>query len=108
MTAATKSAMLLTAALMLGVFLGITGAGALERQRFGRPPMGHGGPGGLERHMEETIQPRDSAQAEQIRPILARAAERNRQIIAGVNDALRASIDSMKRELAPLLDDAQR
>jgi hypothetical protein len=58
--------------------------------------------------MEETIQPRDSAQAEAIRPILARTAERNRQIIGGVNTTLKASIDSMKLELAPLLDEEQR
>ena len=108
MTAQVKSALLLLLVLVFGVLLGLGGRGAFERAQFARaggPPRGRAG---LARHMEETIQPRDSAQAAAIRPVLARAAERNRHIIGNVNDALRASIDSMKAELAPLLDDAQR
>ena len=106
MNTQVKSALLLAVTLALGVILGMTGRGALEQQQA--RGMEGGRPRGLVGHMEQTIQPRDSAQAAAIRPVLLRAAERNRRIIANVNDALRASIDTMKMELAPLIDDAQR
>ena len=107
MNVATKSAILLAATLAFGVVLGLVGAGALERARNGPPPGGPRPPG-FANHMEEAIQPRDSSQAAQIRPIIARAAERNRAMISNANVALRQSVDSMKAELLPLLDDAQR
>ena len=107
MNVAMKSALLLAATLALGIVFGLVGAGTLERQRrerlggLGRPP-------GFSRHIEEVIQPRDAAQAAQVRVIIARAAERNQQMVRNANEALRHSVDSMKAELAPLLDDAQR
>ncbi len=108
MSAATKSALLLAVTLLLGLVIGFTAAGPVDRMRIDRAQGPGRGARGLERHMEETIQPRDEAQAKLIRPVLARAAERNRHIIGNVNNALGASIDSMKLELAPMLDDAQR
>ena len=107
MNAATKSTLLLAGTLALGLVLGASGAGAISRQRraelrtFGRPP-------GFARHVTEVIQPRDSAQSAQVQPVIERAAERNRRIIRAANDSLRASIDSLRLELAPLLDEPQK
>ncbi|HEU4719911.1 MAG TPA: hypothetical protein VFS59_01005 [Gemmatimonadaceae bacterium] len=107
MSAATKSALLLAVTLALGLVLGAVGAGALERRRreevggLRRPP-------GFARHVLQEIVPRDSAQAALLRPIVARTAERNQAIMRDANARLRSSIDSMRTELAPLLDDAQR
>lgn len=107
MSAAVKSALLLAMTLIAGVLLGLVSARGIERRPFGPrrpPPMA----GGLAQHMEDVIRPRDAAQAEQVRAVLERTAARNRDILHGVNDSLRASIERMQRELAPLLDDAQR
>jgi hypothetical protein len=106
-SAATKSALLLASTLLLGLVLGAVGAGALERQRraesggLGRPP-------GFARHVLHEIEPRDSAQAAQLEPIVVRTAERNQRIIREARERLRSSVDSMRAELSPLLDDAQR
>jgi hypothetical protein len=107
MTTATKSALLLAATLAVGVLLGLLGASSLERTRR-RPPGPPAEGGGLVRHMLEVIQPRDSAQRAAIEPVLERAAARNRDVIRGVNERMRASIDSMRAELLPILDEDQR
>ncbi|MDB4883662.1 MAG: hypothetical protein JWL95_2428 [Gemmatimonadetes bacterium] len=107
MNASTKSALLLAGTLVVGLLLGAAGAGAIARQRraelgaFGRPP-------GFARHVIDVIQPRDVAQTAQLQPAIERAAERNRRIIREANGGLRQSIDSLRAELAPLLDEAQR
>ena len=107
MTAATRSGLLLAATLLLGIVLGAAGMGALQRRRraelggLGRPP-------GFARHVTEVIGPRDSAQAARLEPAIARAAARNERIIRAANAGLRGSLDSMRTELAPLLDEAQR
>jgi hypothetical protein len=107
MNASTKSALLLAGTLVAGLVLGAAGAGALARQRraelgtLGRPP-------GFARHVEEVLQPRDSVQRAQLQPVIERAAARNQRIIREANVNLRGSIDSLRAELAPLLDDAQR
>ena len=107
MTVATKSALMLAITLALGVVLGLAGAGSLDRMRRDRL-NGLGRPQGFANHMEEVIHPRDGVQGDSLRPIIARAAERNRRAIRDANEYLRHSVDSMRAELAPLLDDAQR
>ena len=107
MTVAMKSALLLAVTLALGLVVGFAGAGSLDRMR--RERLGAlGRPMGFAGHMEEVISPRDPAQGDQVRPIIARAAERNQRIIREANASLRGSVDSMKAELLPLLDDTQR
>jgi hypothetical protein len=107
MTAATRSALLLAATLALGLVLGALGMGALQRERraqlggLGRPP-------GFARHVEETIRPRDAAQEARVRPVIARAVDRNQRIIREANAQLRASVDSLRTEMDSLLDDSQR
>ena len=112
MNVTRSAAMLLAVTLLLGVLLGVLGAGALRPrlERAGPPPMGppRGGPGGFAAHMEEVIAPRDSAQRIAVQAVIARTAARNRLLIAQLNHTLRTSVDSMRVELAPVLDEEQR
>lgn len=116
MNVTRSAALLLAATLVLGVILGVLGAGAL-RPRFerGGPPWmepAHPGvrgrPGGFAEHMEEVIAPRDSAQRVVVRSVIARTAARNKSLIEQLNRTLRASVDSMRVELAPALGEDQR
>jgi len=107
MTTAVKSVILLSFTLAVGFALGLFVDATLVRgrrdriNRMGRPP-------GLVEHLERVIQPRDSAQATAIRPILQRAVDNNQQIIRQTNDRLRVNMDSLRVLLEPSLDSAQR
>ncbi|HVX41332.1 MAG TPA: hypothetical protein VHB25_17340 [Gemmatimonadaceae bacterium] len=107
MTANTKSLVLLALTLIVGFSLGLFADATLvrgRRDRLGelrRPP-------GFVAHMNDIIDPHSPAQRDSIRPIVEAAAERNQQIIRAANDHLRASMDSMRTSLAPLLDAEQR
>ena len=113
--------MLLIATLAIGVVLGILGAGAMRprlegrRPREGPPgpqgpqgPRGQGRPGGFAEHMQQVIEPRGPEQAAAVRVVVERTAARNRALIEHLNGSLRASVDSMRAELGPLLDADQR
>ena len=116
MNVTRSAALLLAATLVIGVLLGVLGAGAL-RPRFERagppwmeaPKSGvRGRPGGFAEHMEEVIAPRDSAQRVVVRSVIDRTAARNHSLIEQLNRTLRASVDSMRGELAPVLSEDQR
>lgn len=114
MNVTRSAAILLAATLVLGVLVGVLGAGALRPhlERAGSrgmgPPPHRGRPGGFAEHMEEVIAPRDSAQRTAVQVIIERTASRNRVLIEQLNRTLRASMDSMRVELAPLLSEDQR
>ena len=121
MNVSRSAALLLLATLATGILLGALGAGALRPRLEGRPPFagppgslgarGQGrqnGRGGFAAHMEEVIAPRDSAQSAAVRVVVERIAARNRALIEQLNGSLRASVDSMRSELAPILDAGQR
>ena len=115
MNVTRRAALLLIATLAIGIILGALGAGAVRPRFEGGPPrMGPPGPrdggrpGGFAEHMLEVIAPRDSAQATAVRVVVERAAVRNRGLIEHLNGSLRASVDSMRGELAPLLAADQR
>lgn len=114
MTVTRSAAVLLAVTLLLGVLLGVLGAGALRPrlEGAGPPPIGprppRGGLGGFAAHMEEVIAPRDSVQRIAVRVVIERTAARNRMLIEQLNRTLRASVDSMRVELAPVLDEDQR
>jgi hypothetical protein len=107
MTTAAKSLILLSFTLIVGFALGLFADATLVRgrrdriNRIGRPP-------GLVEHLEHVIQPRDSAQAAAIRPILQRTVDNNQVVIRQTNERLRANMDSLRTALAPSLDSAQR
>lgn len=107
MTTTAKSLILLAFTLIVGFALGLFADATLVRgrrdriNRMGRPP-------GMVDHLTRVIQPRDSAQAAAIRPILQHTIDGNEQIIRQTNERLRTNMDSLKITLGPTLDSAQR
>ncbi|CAN5459094.1 hypothetical protein BH09GEM1_BH09GEM1_33870 [soil metagenome] len=113
MNVSRTAALLLLATLVVGIALGALGAGALRpRLERGPPPpppeAGPRGSGGFAEHMMSVIEPTDSAQASAVRAVVERAAARNRRIIQDLNGSLKASVDSMRAKLAPMLTPDQR
>lgn len=107
MTTTTKSLVLLAFTLVVGFSLGLFADATLVRgrrdriNRMGRPP-------GMVDHLTHVIQPRDSAQATAIRPIIQHTVDGNEQIIRQTNERLRANMDSLRLTLAPSLDADQK
>ncbi len=113
MNVSRTAALLLLATLVVGIALGALGAGALRpRLERGPPPppreAGPRGSGGFAEHMMGVIEPTDSGQAAAVRVVVERTAARNRRIIQDLNGSLKASVDSMRAELAPMLTVDQR
>lgn len=107
MTTAVKSLILLAFTLVVGFALGLFADASLVRgrreriARMGRPP-------GLVDHLQRVIQPRDSAQAAAIRPLLQRTVDANQAIIQQTNERLRANMNSLRVALDSTLDRDQR
>ncbi len=118
MSITRSAAILLIATLAIGVVLGMLGAGAMRPRLEGPPPRegpsgppgprGQGRPGGFAEHMQQVIEPRGPEQAAAVRVVVERTAARNHALIEQLNGSLRASVDSMRSELGPLLDAEQR
>lgn len=102
----TKSAAILLATLALGVVLGMVLQGLLMRDRTRRVAELRTPPGFVSL-VESVIEPR-AAQADSIRPILEEHARRYEGLVGSARTALSAVLDSMKLQLAPLLDERQR
>jgi len=107
MTTAMKSLILLAFTLIVGFALGLFADATLVRSRRERI-AGMGRPPGLVDHLQHVIQPRDSAQALEIRPVLQRTVDANQLIIQQTNERLRANMDSMRVSLDSMLDPGQR
>lgn len=105
MTSRTQSLLLLSLTLVIGIVIGA--AGSREIARLWRPRPS-GPPRGLAMTIDRAIVPRDDAQREAVRQIVDATVEKNRRQIRAANDGLRAAVDSMRNELAPLLDPEQR
>ncbi len=96
-----KSAAILLTTLLLGIVLGLVGQGSFQRLRerevteMRRPP-------GFVSHMEQAIQP-TATQDSAVHAVLERVAQANQQIIETARAALRQNVDSMQRELTPVL-----
>src|SRR5690349_16954309 len=107
MTTPVKSLILLAFTLIVGFALGLFADASLVRGRRDRI-AGMGRPPGLVDHLQHVIQPRDSAQAATIRPVLQRTVEANQLIIQQTNQRLRANMDSLRVALDSSLDAGQR
>lgn len=102
----TKSALILLATFLIGGLVGLLAAGAIAQRRTSR--VAELRERGFEMQLERIIQPRDEAQAEAIRAVLASTTERNRATMDGARKEIRASLEQMREELEPLLDEDQR
>lgn len=107
MTPTTKSSIVLGAMLAIGMVLGAVLSGYIAERRM-RQLAELRGPRGFVEHMEQVIDPKDGAQRDAVRPIIEAAGKRNEQIIGAAQASLKASVDQMQTELAPILDEAQR
>ena len=107
MTASFRSGLLLAVTLAVGVALGLAGGGWLQRHQrerlrdLRRPP-------GFVAHLEDVIAPRDEAQRADVHRLLEATARGNDRVIRTANETLRARMDSLRTQLAPLLDAGQR
>lgn len=101
----TRSTAILVATLALGVVLGMVTQGFLMRSRWRevaelrRPP-------GFAAHLESVIRPRPE-QVAAVRPVLEATGRTNEVIINGARERLRLAVDSMRTQLAPMLDAEQ-
>jgi hypothetical protein len=107
MTAGFKSMALLAVTLIVGFSLGLFADATLVRGRRDRID-GLRRPPGFVAHLESVIAPHSSAQADSIRPILEKGVQRNQEIVRSTRDRLKAALDSMQAQLAPMLDADQR
>ena len=111
MNVSRTAAVALLATLITGMVIGVLGVGALGRHLMRLDPPRYRPPapaGAFQEHMLRVIEPKDSIQEAKVRVVLERAADRNRALIQRLNVSLRASVDSMRTEIAPLLTADQR
>jgi hypothetical protein len=109
MQSSMKAGLMLFATFVLGGVAGALGAGAIAQRRLGppRPPRDGGPPMGFVEMVEDILQPHDSVQRTTVRPLLEMADRRNRSIVDGARLSMRASLDSLRVSLAPILDPEQ-
>jgi hypothetical protein len=89
--------------LVLGIVIGLLLNGTLARRRAHEVERMRR-PGGFVEQMERVIQPRDSAQAAQLRPFLEATDRRNRQIVDGARISMKSELDSMRARVTGILD----
>lgn len=109
MQSSVKAVSMLFATFVLGGAAGALGVGAISQRRLGPPPPPRDGgpPPGFIELVEDLIQPHDSVQRASVRPLLEAADRRNRSIVDGARVEMRASLDSLRVSLVPLLDPEQ-
>jgi len=107
MSNTVRAWLLLIVTLLLGVAIGVLAAGALQDRRFARVNDIRR-PGGFTEHLQEVIRPTSDSQWNAIRPFVETAARENTDRRRLHDGAMRASLDSLRIRLEPLLDAAQR
>jgi hypothetical protein len=103
----TRSALILLFTLLLGLALGAVATGAAARLRADQLARMQR-PTGFVEHMRQVIRPRDAAQWDSLRPALEATAQQHHAIRRRMHDGMRASLDSLRIRIAPLLDEEQR
>lgn len=107
MSNSVRAWLLLVVTLCLGIAIGVLGGGALQDRRMQRVNDMRR-PGGFVEHVQQVIRPTSDAQWNAIRPLVQAAADANAERRRAHDGAMRASLDSLKTQLDPLLDAAQR
>lgn len=102
----TRSALILLFTLLLGLVLGAVATGAAARLRADQLARMQR-PTGFVEHMRQVIRPRD-AQWDSLRPALEATAQQHHAIRRRMHEGMRASLDSLRIRIAPLLDEEQR
>ncbi len=107
MSNSVRAWLLLVVTLLLGIAIGVLSGGALQERRQARVNDLRR-PGGFTEHVQEVIQPTSDAQWARIRPIVEATALQNAGMRRMHDSAMRATLDSMKAHVSPLLDERQR
>ncbi|MES3034797.1 MAG: hypothetical protein V4813_12435 [Gemmatimonadota bacterium] len=107
MSNSVRAWLLLVVTLCLGIAIGVLGGGALQDRRMARVNDARR-PGGFVEHVQRVIRPTSDEQWARIRPLVEAADRANGERRRAHDDAMRFSLDSLKAQLDPLLDEAQR
>lgn len=107
MSNAVRAWVLLLVTLCLGIAIGLLGGGALQERRMARVDNMRR-PAGFAEHVREVIQPTSDSQWNAIKPLIEAAAAQTLVLRRTHDAAMRANIDSLKAQLEPMLDAAQR
>ncbi len=107
MSNSVRAWLLLVVTLCLGIAIGLLAGGALQERRMARVDNIRR-PGGFVEHVREVIRPTSDSQWNAIRPVIEATAEQNGRMRREHDGAMRATLDSLKARLDPMLDAAQR
>lgn len=107
MSNSVRAWLLLVVTLCLGIAIGVLGSGAVQDRRMARVNDIRR-PGGFVEHVQRVIRPTSDEQWSRIRPLVEAADRANGARRRSHDDAMRASLDVLKAQLDPLLDDSQR
>jgi len=102
----TKSALLLTAVLLLGIAIGILVGGVLHNRRMERLAHLRTGPG-ITQLVEHVVRPESEEQRERIRAIMRDAGPRFAELFQRTQEDMRALSDSVMSELEEVLTPEQ-
>ena len=102
----TKSIALLVTTLLLGIVLGAVLNAWWARERFERLRRLRT-PGGFEQIVVRTLEPNSPEQRQAIEAVVGRAARRLDSLRTRHWGEVRATVDSMRADLRPILTDAQ-
>jgi hypothetical protein len=107
MSPSVRAWVLLGVTLLLGICLGVLGGGALQERRVARVNDIRR-PSGFLEHMHDVIEPVSDSQWAIIRPLVEATAARNMGMRHVHDSAMRATLDSLRAQLNPMLDERQR
>ena len=107
MTPSVRAWLLLGVTFLLGISIGVLGAGALQERRVARVNDIRR-PGGFVEHVQDVIQPTSAAQWATLRPYVEATATRNSGMRHMHDSSMHAALDSMRMQLNPMLDERQR
>lgn len=107
MSPSVRAWLLLVVTLLLGISIGVLGAGALQERRVARVNNIRR-PGGFVEHVQDVIQPSSDSQWARLRPHVESTATHNAMMRRMHDSSMRAMLDSMRSTLDPMLDERQR
>ena len=107
MNPSVRAWVLLGVTLLLGISIGVLGAGALQERRVARVNDIRR-PGGFVEHVQDVIHPTSDSQWAKLRPYVESTATHNVTMRHMHDSSMRAALDSMRAQLNPMLDQRQR
>lgn len=107
MSPSVRAWLLLVVTLLLGISIGVLGAGAMQERRVARVNDIRR-PGGFVEHVQAVIQPTSDSQWEHLRPHIESTATHSAMMRRMHDSSMRAMLDSMRSSLNPMLDERQR